>query len=149
MWCLPEEQAFVNRLRDKAVEIGWRNVSHLVLRLSIFSGDPEPIAPEQLLVVKGYEQSLDQLTAVFEGMDLNLSKVLTTEQPNSSELLAGGASASSSGASSCGPVPKRSRSGASSSSSSSSSATAAAMPSSDSEGEEQPGGSAAKAEPLV
>jgi hypothetical protein len=50
------------------------------------------------------------------------------------------------GASSSGLVPKRSRSGASSSSSSGAGAMAS---SSDSEGEEQPGGSAAEAEPLV
>jgi hypothetical protein len=49
------------------------------------------------------------------------------------------------GASSSGLVPKRSRSGASSSSSS----AAAMASSSDSEGDEQPGGSAAEAEPLV
>jgi hypothetical protein len=57
------------------------------------------------------------------------------------------------GASSSGLVLKRSRSGASSSSSSSSSSAAAAAAlsssDSDSEGEEQPGGSAAEAEPLL
>jgi len=76
---------------------------------------------------------------------------LLQEKEKKKRALAGGAgssSSSSSGGGASGPVPKRSRSGASSSSSSSS-ATAAAMPSSDSEGEEQPGGSAAEAEPLV
>jgi hypothetical protein len=100
------------------------------------------LLPDGRLLVDGNRsiRVLEGFPAAVLGVEPSYKRPKKTNQQLQKEkkrALAGGASSTSR------LVPKRSRSGASSSS------MAVAPSSSDSEGEEQPGGSAAEAEPLV
>jgi len=133
--------------RIRVLSADLQQVSTLTNAAELNDSDAFLLLPDgRLLVGSGRRiRVLEGFPAALLGTKPSHKRPKETKQQKKKRALAGGARSS-------GLVPKRSRSGASSSSSSAAAAAAAAAVSSsdsDSEGEEQPGGSAAEAEPLL